>query len=48
MSSCFLRIDPVELIVGEALALNCTALVEFDTGVNIKWSYPGREVAHPN
>lgn len=35
--------DPVELIVGEALALNCTALVEFDTGVNIKWSYPGRE-----
>lgn len=36
--------DPVELIVGEALTLNCTALVEFDTGVNFQWSYPGKEV----
>uniref|UniRef100_A0A3Q1F903 Vascular endothelial growth factor receptor 3 n=1 Tax=Acanthochromis polyacanthus TaxID=80966 RepID=A0A3Q1F903_9TELE len=36
--------DPVELMVGEALTLNCTALVEFDTGVDIQWSYPGKEV----
>uniref|UniRef100_A0A3Q3H2H1 Vascular endothelial growth factor receptor 3 n=1 Tax=Labrus bergylta TaxID=56723 RepID=A0A3Q3H2H1_9LABR len=36
--------DPVELIVGEALTLNCTALVEFNTGVDIKWSYPGKKV----
>uniref|UniRef100_A0A3Q1G3D4 Vascular endothelial growth factor receptor 3 n=1 Tax=Acanthochromis polyacanthus TaxID=80966 RepID=A0A3Q1G3D4_9TELE len=35
--------DPVELMVGEALTLNCTALVEFDTGVDIQWSYPGKE-----
>ncbi|KAI4819073.1 hypothetical protein KUCAC02_004353 [Chaenocephalus aceratus] len=35
--------DPVELIVGEALALNCTASVEFDTGVDIKWSYPRKQ-----
>nr|XP_019934993.1 PREDICTED: vascular endothelial growth factor receptor 3 [Paralichthys olivaceus] len=35
--------DPVELIVGEALTLNCTALVEFSTGVAIEWSYPGKE-----
>ncbi|GLD62043.1 vascular endothelial growth factor receptor 3, partial [Lates japonicus] len=35
--------DPVELIAGEALTLNCTAMVEFDTGVNIQWSYPGKQ-----
>ncbi|XP_039976733.1 vascular endothelial growth factor receptor 3 isoform X2 [Xiphias gladius] len=35
--------DPVELIVGEALTLNCTAMVEFDTGVDIQWSYPGKQ-----
>ncbi|XP_031713580.1 vascular endothelial growth factor receptor 3 [Anarrhichthys ocellatus] len=35
--------DPVELIVGEALTLNCTALVEFDTGVDIQWSYPRKQ-----
>ncbi|XP_060935672.1 vascular endothelial growth factor receptor 3 [Limanda limanda] len=35
--------DPVELIVGEALTLNCTAMVEFNTGVNIQWSYPGKQ-----
>ncbi|KAG7241877.1 hypothetical protein INR49_024847 [Caranx melampygus] len=35
--------DPVELMVGEALTLNCTALVEFNTGVKIQWSYPGEE-----
>uniref|UniRef100_A0A3B4X9G2 Vascular endothelial growth factor receptor 3 n=1 Tax=Seriola lalandi dorsalis TaxID=1841481 RepID=A0A3B4X9G2_SERLL len=36
--------DPVELMVGEALTLNCTALVEFNAGVDIQWSYPGKEV----
>ncbi len=36
--------DPVELIVGETLTLNCTALVEFNAGVDIKWSYPGKLV----
>ncbi|XP_056138571.1 vascular endothelial growth factor receptor 3 [Lampris incognitus] len=35
--------DPVELIVGEALTLNCTASVEFNAGVDIKWSYPGKQ-----
>ncbi|XP_047440704.1 vascular endothelial growth factor receptor 3 isoform X2 [Mugil cephalus] len=35
--------DPVELIVGEALTLNCTAVVEFNTGVDIQWFYPGKE-----
>ncbi|XP_074530633.1 vascular endothelial growth factor receptor 3 isoform X2 [Halichoeres trimaculatus] len=35
--------DPVELIVGEALTLNCTALVEFQAGVDIQWSYPGKQ-----
>ncbi|KAM3612751.1 uncharacterized protein V6R79_013889 [Siganus canaliculatus] len=34
--------DPVELLVGEALTLNCTALVEFNAGVEIQWSYPGK------
>jgi len=36
--------DSVELMVGEALTLNCTATVEFDTGVDIQWSYPGKQV----
>ncbi|XP_068596156.1 vascular endothelial growth factor receptor 3 [Brachionichthys hirsutus] len=35
--------DPVELIAGETLTLNCTALVEFDAGVDIQWSYPGKQ-----
>ncbi|XP_035525795.1 vascular endothelial growth factor receptor 3 [Morone saxatilis] len=35
--------DPVKLIVGEALTLNCTALVEFNAGVDIQWSYPGKQ-----
>ncbi|XP_072294039.1 vascular endothelial growth factor receptor 3 isoform X2 [Eucyclogobius newberryi] len=35
--------DPVELLVGETLTLNCTTLVEFNTGVDIKWAYPGAE-----
>lgn len=34
--------DPVELIVGEALTLNCTAMVEFNAGVDIQWTYPGK------
>ncbi|KAK0148071.1 Vascular endothelial growth factor receptor 3 [Merluccius polli] len=34
--------ERVELIVGEALTLNCTALVEFNTGVDFNWSYPGK------
>lgn len=38
--------DPVELIAGETLTLNCTALVEFNTGLEIHWSYPGKLV-HP-
>ncbi|XP_062332507.1 vascular endothelial growth factor receptor 3 isoform X1 [Osmerus eperlanus] len=33
----------VELIVGEALTLNCTALVEFNTGLDFQWSYPGKQ-----
>ncbi|XP_058505209.1 vascular endothelial growth factor receptor 3 isoform X1 [Solea solea] len=35
--------EPVELIVGEALTLNCTAVVEFNAGVDIQWSYPGKQ-----
>ncbi|KAM4586251.1 vascular endothelial growth factor receptor 3 [Fundulus diaphanus] len=35
--------EPVELMVGEALTLNCTALVEFNTGVDIQWSFPGKQ-----
>lgn len=31
-------------MVGEALSLNCTAMVEFNAGVDIQWSYPGKEV----
>lgn len=38
--------DPVELLAGEMLTLNCTALVEFNTGLEIHWSYPGKLV-HP-
>ncbi|XP_067373635.1 vascular endothelial growth factor receptor 3 isoform X2 [Channa argus] len=35
--------DPVKLMVGEALNLNCTASVEFNAGVDIQWSYPGKQ-----
>lgn len=35
---------PVELLVGEVLTLNCTAMVEFNAGVDIQWSYPGKQV----
>ncbi|KAM8910023.1 vascular endothelial growth factor receptor 3 isoform 2-T4 [Spinachia spinachia] len=34
--------DTVELIVGDALTLNCTAMVEFNAGVDMQWSYPGK------
>uniref|UniRef100_A0A8C2EYQ8 Vascular endothelial growth factor receptor 3 n=1 Tax=Cyprinus carpio TaxID=7962 RepID=A0A8C2EYQ8_CYPCA len=36
--------SPVELMQGEALELNCTALVEFNTGVEFQWDYPGQKV----
>uniref|UniRef100_A0A8C9U1A1 Vascular endothelial growth factor receptor 3 n=1 Tax=Scleropages formosus TaxID=113540 RepID=A0A8C9U1A1_SCLFO len=35
----------LHLLVGDTLVLNCTAVVEFNTGVNFKWSYPGRLVS---
>ncbi|XP_050960376.1 vascular endothelial growth factor receptor 3 isoform X1 [Labeo rohita] len=35
--------SPVELIQGEGLELNCTALVEFNTGVEFQWDYPGQK-----
>uniref|UniRef100_A0A7N6C0T6 Vascular endothelial growth factor receptor 3 n=1 Tax=Anabas testudineus TaxID=64144 RepID=A0A7N6C0T6_ANATE len=40
--------DRVELMVGEALTLNCTAMVEFNAGVDIQWSYPSKEVCGRN
>ncbi|XP_072519096.1 vascular endothelial growth factor receptor 3 isoform X2 [Salminus brasiliensis] len=33
--------SPLELMRGDVLILNCTALVEFNTGVEFNWSYPG-------
>ncbi|XP_067312883.1 vascular endothelial growth factor receptor 3 isoform X2 [Pseudorasbora parva] len=33
--------SPVELMLGGDLMLNCTATVEFNTGVEILWDYPG-------
>uniref|UniRef100_A0AAX7T2H9 Vascular endothelial growth factor receptor 3 n=1 Tax=Astatotilapia calliptera TaxID=8154 RepID=A0AAX7T2H9_ASTCA len=36
--------EPVQLLVGEALTLNCTAMVEFNAGVDIQWSYPSKQV----
>ncbi|KAG5263725.1 hypothetical protein AALO_G00267910 [Alosa alosa] len=36
--------DPVDLMVGEALVLNCTAMVEFDAGVDLQWHYPRQQV----
>uniref|UniRef100_A0A8C2JAZ6 Vascular endothelial growth factor receptor 3 n=1 Tax=Cyprinus carpio TaxID=7962 RepID=A0A8C2JAZ6_CYPCA len=35
--------SPVELMQGEGLELNCTALVEFNTGVEFHWDYPGQK-----
>uniref|UniRef100_A0A8C1XIM1 Vascular endothelial growth factor receptor 3 n=1 Tax=Cyprinus carpio TaxID=7962 RepID=A0A8C1XIM1_CYPCA len=37
--------SPVELMQGEGLELNCTALVEFNTGVEFHWDYPGQKLA---
>ncbi|KAJ8396760.1 hypothetical protein AAFF_G00013590 [Aldrovandia affinis] len=34
----------VELMAGEMLVLNCTASVEFNTGVNFLWLYQGRQI----
>lgn len=34
----------MELMQGEGLELNCTALVEFNTGVEFHWDYPGQKV----
>uniref|UniRef100_A0A671S8L3 Vascular endothelial growth factor receptor 3 n=1 Tax=Sinocyclocheilus anshuiensis TaxID=1608454 RepID=A0A671S8L3_9TELE len=36
--------SPLELMQGEGLELNCTALVEFNTGVEFHWDYPGQKV----
>uniref|UniRef100_A0A8C7GDG5 Vascular endothelial growth factor receptor 3 n=1 Tax=Oncorhynchus kisutch TaxID=8019 RepID=A0A8C7GDG5_ONCKI len=36
--------DSVELFVEEALTLNCTATVEFNTLVEFQWSYPGKQL----
>uniref|UniRef100_A0A672JW67 Vascular endothelial growth factor receptor 3 n=1 Tax=Sinocyclocheilus grahami TaxID=75366 RepID=A0A672JW67_SINGR len=36
--------SPVELMQGEGLELNCIALVEFKTGVEFQWDYPGQKV----
>ncbi|KAM6977833.1 vascular endothelial growth factor receptor 3 [Aplochiton taeniatus] len=36
--------DSVELIVGEPLTLNCTAIVEFNAAVDLIWSYPGKQI----
>lgn len=35
--------SPVELMQGEVLVLNCTALVQFNTAVDFKWDYPGQK-----
>ncbi|KAL6479974.1 hypothetical protein MHYP_G00110070 [Metynnis hypsauchen] len=35
--------SPLELMRGDVLVLNCTALVEFNTGVEFKWAYPGQK-----
>uniref|UniRef100_A0A8K9V6B1 Vascular endothelial growth factor receptor 3 n=1 Tax=Oncorhynchus mykiss TaxID=8022 RepID=A0A8K9V6B1_ONCMY len=36
--------DSVELIMGEALTLNCNATVEFGMFVEFRWSYPGKQM----
>uniref|UniRef100_A0A4W4F3F1 Vascular endothelial growth factor receptor 3 n=1 Tax=Electrophorus electricus TaxID=8005 RepID=A0A4W4F3F1_ELEEL len=36
--------SPIELMRGDVLVLNCTALVEFNMGVEFKWAYPGQKV----
>lgn len=36
--------SPIELMQDDVLILNCTALVEHNTGVEFKWAYPGQKV----
>uniref|UniRef100_A0A671S8Q9 Vascular endothelial growth factor receptor 3 n=1 Tax=Sinocyclocheilus anshuiensis TaxID=1608454 RepID=A0A671S8Q9_9TELE len=38
--------SPLELMQGEGLELNCTALVEFNTGVEFHWDYPGQKPSY--
>ncbi|KAL2077803.1 hypothetical protein ACEWY4_027307 [Coilia grayii] len=38
--------EPVQLMVGEALVLNCTAMVEFNAGVEFQWNYPRKQMKH--
>lgn len=33
---------PVQALKGERLVLNCTAIGELNTRVNITWDYPGK------
>ncbi|XP_058252672.1 vascular endothelial growth factor receptor 3 isoform X2 [Hemibagrus wyckioides] len=35
--------SPIELMRDDVLILNCTALVEHNTGVEFKWAYPGQK-----
>ncbi|XP_026796479.1 vascular endothelial growth factor receptor 3 isoform X3 [Pangasianodon hypophthalmus] len=35
--------SPIELMRADVLILNCTALVEHNTGVEFKWAYPGQK-----
>ncbi|XP_048032498.1 vascular endothelial growth factor receptor 3 isoform X2 [Megalobrama amblycephala] len=35
--------SPMELMQGGVLLLNCTATVEFNTGVEFLWDYPGKK-----
>ncbi|TST60378.1 Vascular endothelial growth factor receptor 3 [Bagarius yarrelli] len=35
--------SPIELMRGDVLILNCTALVEHNTGVEFNWAYPGQK-----
>ncbi|XP_063046319.1 vascular endothelial growth factor receptor 3 isoform X2 [Engraulis encrasicolus] len=36
--------ETVQLMVGEPLVLNCTAMVEFNTGVEFQWNYPRKQM----
>nr|XP_033782894.1 vascular endothelial growth factor receptor 3 isoform X2 [Geotrypetes seraphini] len=36
--------NPVELMMGEKLVLNCTVWAEFNSGVSFEWEYPGKQV----
>ncbi|XP_056124917.1 vascular endothelial growth factor receptor 3 isoform X1 [Rhinichthys klamathensis goyatoka] len=39
--------SPVELMKGGVLLLNCSARVEFNTGVEFLWDYPGQKENRP-